>query len=63
MADSSTYGSFAPPSWEAPAEYLEKCYWGDLQACLLLEKREHFFVIICFLNCDPFNRLEPKRQN
>ena len=31
VADSSTYGEFAPPSWDAPAEYQEKCYFGNME--------------------------------
>lgn len=30
VADTQTFGDFAPPSWDTPANYQEICYVGDM---------------------------------
>ena len=31
VADSTTYGAAAPPSWATPPSYQQKCYVADMQ--------------------------------
>lgn len=36
VADTQTFGEFAPPSWDTPPSYQEICYIGDMDVRFVL---------------------------